>query len=206
LDLQAALAHAAADLETDGFADSLDVRRSRALGVIARHYLGTGHRPATKPRQVTIHVHLRDQDTGRCETTRSPISVEQVQGWCTNPATQVIIKPVIDLNAHLRVDAYEVPDRLTAQATERDGSCVHPWCTRPAHTCDHDHCIPYDTGGPTSSDNIAPLCRRHHRTKTHGRWRYRFLRPGHYLWTSPTGLVYYRDATGTVDLGRLMSV
>ncbi|HET9421298.1 MAG TPA: HNH endonuclease, partial [Nocardioides sp.] len=33
LDLQAALAHAAADLETDGLADSLDVRRSRALGV-----------------------------------------------------------------------------------------------------------------------------------------------------------------------------
>ncbi|HET9423464.1 MAG TPA: HNH endonuclease signature motif containing protein [Nocardioides sp.] len=77
------------------------------------------------------------------------------------------------------------------------------WCTRPARSCDHDHCIPYQQGGPTSSDNIAPLCRRHHRTKTHTRWRYRFLRPGHYLWTSPTGLVYYRDATGTVDLGRL---
>ena len=139
---------------------------------------------------MTIHVHLRDQDTGRCETTRAPISVEQVKGWCTNPDTHVVIRPVRDLNDHIRVDQYEVPDRLTTQVAERDGSCVHPWCTRPATSCDDDHCIPYQDGGPTSSDNIAPLCRRHHRTKTHGRWRYRFLRPGHYLWT-------HRPATAT---------
>ena len=148
-------------------------------------------------------MHLRDQDSGRCDTTRAPISVEQVRGWCTQADTQVVIKPIRDLNEHIRVDQYEVPDRLADQAEERDGTCVHPWCTRPARRCDKDHCIPYETGGPTSTANIAPLCRRHHRAKTHGRWRYRFLRPGHYLWTSPTGLSYYRDGTGTVDLGRL---
>ena len=130
-------------------------------------------------------MHLRDQDTGRCDTTRAPISVEQVKDWCTHPDTQVTIRQVIDLNEHIRVDQYEVPDRLDHQVTERDGTCVHPWCTRPATSCDDDHCIPYDHGGPTSSDNIAPLCRRHHRTKTHRRWRYRFLRPGHYLWRQP---------------------
>ena len=70
-----------------------------ALGVIARHYLGdalnTGHEPGplVKPRQVTINVHLRDPDTGRCDTTRAPISVDQVRSWCTHPDTQVVINP-----------------------------------------------------------------------------------------------------------------
>ncbi len=203
LDLEAALAHAAAELKSAGSTETLQVRRSRAVGVIARHYLGRGPGPTTKPRQVLINVHLRDQATGRCETTRTPISVEQVRGWCTNPETQVIIRPILDLNDHHRVDAYEVPDRLADQVTERDGTCIHPWCTRPARRCDNDHCVPYDADGSTSTDNIAPLCRRHHRTKTHGGWRYRFLRPGTYLWQSPAGHWYHRDRTGTTDLGRL---
>ncbi len=86
LDLETAVAQAAAELKAAGSTESLDVRRSMALGVIARHYLGdalnTGRSeagPLVKPRQVAINVHLRDQDTGRCDTTRAPISVEQVQ-------------------------------------------------------------------------------------------------------------------------------
>ena len=60
-----------------------------ALGVIARHYLGdalnTGREtgPLVKPRQVVINVHLRDQDTGRCDTTRASISVSRC-AWCTS--------------------------------------------------------------------------------------------------------------------------
>ena len=171
--------------------------------MIARHYLGHGLGPATKPRQVTIHVHLRDQEVGRCETTRAPISVEQVKGWCAHPDTHVTIRPVLDLNDYIRVDGYEVPDRLAHQVAERDGTCIHPWCTRPARCCDNDHCVPYGEGGTTGTDNIAPLCRRHHRTKTHAGWTYRFLRPGAYLWRSPTGYWFHRDHTGTTDLGRL---
>ncbi len=40
LDLETALAQAAAELIAAGSTESLDVRRSMALGVIARHYLG----------------------------------------------------------------------------------------------------------------------------------------------------------------------
>ena len=94
LDLEAAVAQAAAELKAGGSIESLDVRRAMALGVIARHYLGdalnTGHQrgPLVKPRHVVINVHLRDADTGRCDTTRAPISVEQVRSWCTRPDTQ----------------------------------------------------------------------------------------------------------------------
>jgi hypothetical protein len=208
LDLETALAQGAAELKAAGCTEPLDVRRSMALGEMARRQLGLdlnyareGSGPLVKPRQVNINVHLHDQQQGRCETTRSPITVEQVKGWCTNPDTQVNIKPIRDLNEHIRVDAYEVPDRLDDQVTERDGSCMFPWCTRPAQSCDDEHCVPYERGGPTCSCNIAPVCRGHHRAKTHGGWQYRFIRPGAYLWVSPHGYWYHRDGLGTTDLG-----
>ena len=121
----------------------------------------------------------------------------------------MIVKPVIDLAEHVSVEAYEVPDRIAEPVALRDISCVFPWCTRPArklrpdeHPCDNDHPVPYDQGGPTCSCQIAPLCRRHHRLKTHGRWRYHTLEPGSYVWTSPHGYQYLRDHTGTLDISR----
>jgi hypothetical protein len=60
--------------------------------------------------------------------------------------------------------------------------------------------VPYDEGGPTCSCQIAPLCRRHHRLKTHGGWTYYILEPGSYVWRSPHGYQYLRDHTGTLDI------
>ena len=125
------------------------------------------------------------------------------------PTCKVTVKPVVDLAEHVSVEAYEVPDRIAEPAALRDISCVFPWCTRPArrlrpdqHPCDNDHPVPYHQGGPTCSCQIAPLCRRHHRLKTHGGWTYHVLEPGSYLWTSPHGYQYLRDHTGTLDISR----
>ena len=91
LDLETAVAQAAAQLKATGSTGSLDVRRSMALGVIARHYLGdalnTGREsgPLVKPRRVEINVYLRDQDTGRCDTTRAPISVNRCAAGAPTP-------------------------------------------------------------------------------------------------------------------------
>ena len=175
-------------------------------------------RAARKPRQVVLYVHLSDAAVqpesgiahlGRLENTRSLITAEQIRTWCGNPDTQVTVKPVIDLNDHLHVDAYEVPDRMAEAAVLVDHSCVFPWCTRPARGChpdqhdaDCDHITSYDTGGPTCSANIAPLCRRHHRLKTHSAWTYTPLERGTYLWTSPHGYHYLRDHHGTLDVSR----
>ena len=113
------------------------------------------------------------------------------------------VKPVIDLAEHIATTAYEIPDRLTEQTDLRDHTCVFPWCTRPARRCDHDHVIPHDRpprAGPTCSCNIAALCRRHHRLKTHTTWTYTVLEPGTYLWSSPHGYHYLRDHEGTLDV------
>ncbi|MFA6577373.1 MAG: hypothetical protein WCS84_18270, partial [Nocardioides sp.] len=66
--------------------------------------------------------------------------------------------------------------------------------------CDCDHAVPYGQGGPTCSCNTAPLCRGHHRIKTHGGWTYDVLDRGTYLWHSPHGHLYRRDHTGTEPL------
>ena len=210
LDLDTALDHGAAELKALGCDEPVDVRRSMALGALARRQTqldlnpdGFQRGPLVKPRQTVIHVHTNDQGTARCATTRTPISVDQVAGWCTNPDTQVVITEVIDLTEHIHVDRYERPDRMWDQAVERDVTCVFPFCTRPAASCDCDHVIPFGRGGPTCSCNTAPACRRHHRAKTHGGWTSLALEAGHYLWRSPNGLWFHRGPTGTRDLGHL---
>ena len=69
LDLDTALSAGAARLADLGSAASLDVRRSEALGAMARHQLAAGPRhraprpaprPARRAREVVLHVHLSE--------------------------------------------------------------------------------------------------------------------------------------------------
>jgi hypothetical protein len=159
-------------------------------------------------RQVVLHVHLAEAAVrgepglhlARVENTRTGVTADQIRTWCANPDTSVVVKPVIDLNDHIHVEAYEVPARLAEQTQERDHACVFPWCTRRARKCDNEHCVAHDRGGTTCSCNVAPLCRRHHRLKTHSTWTYTTLEPGSFLWSSPHGYQLLRDHQGTVDV------
>jgi Domain of unknown function (DUF222)/HNH endonuclease len=49
-------------------------------------------------------------------------------------------------------------------------TCTFPHCRMPAERCDLDHAIPFHKGGPTSVDNLGPLCRTHHNRKSFGDW------------------------------------
>jgi len=187
----------------------------------------------SKARQVVLHVHLSETaltdldpnacggvDLARVEKTRSFVLAEQVREWCRSSSTQVVVKPVIDLRDQVAVDAYEIPDRITERVRLTRPTCVFPHCTRPARGCDLDHIDEYvppdpnhpgDDGPPgqTSTANLAPLCRRHHRVKTHPsmsgagperRWRYRRLPDGSFAWTSPHDQQYLVDPHGTILL------
>ena len=149
--------------------------------------------------------------TGRMEEGSRLLLLEQVKAWCADSRTKVTVKPVIDLNAQLHTDAYEVPDPIREQIVLRDRTCVFPWCTRPARRCDIDHVIPHDPDadaradgrpqpGPTQTDNLAALCRSHHRLKTHSAWHYEMVAPGAFEWTSPHDHRYRRDHTGTTAI------
>ena len=173
LDLDTALSVGAARLADLGSAASLDVRRSEALGADGpapavagpRHHTDTGTRrragrwccTCTSPRTRSPATRQPDEKLhlARVANTRSFVDADQVRAWCGVPGTTVTVKPVVDLTEKIHVDQYQVPDRLAAQAAERDLTCVFPWCTRPAEACDNDHVIPYSEGGPTASDNIG---------------------------------------------------
>ncbi|CAN5732479.1 hypothetical protein BH24ACT8_BH24ACT8_24580 [soil metagenome] len=44
--------------------------------------------------------------------------------------------------------------------------------------------------GPTAPGNLICLCTRHHRLKTHTRWRPRLHPDGTVTWTDPFGQTY----------------
>ena len=228
IDVDRAVAHGAATQAALGSTESLAVRRAKALGDLARtqtalDLAGVGADPQHLPaaREVVLHAHfdatLDDLatvfgPTGRMEEGQRLVLLDQIRSWCGDSRTKITVKPVIDLNTHLSTPAYAVPDRIREQVILRDRTCVFPWCTRPARGCDIDHVIPHDPdaqaegrpqSGPTQTDNLAVLCRFHHRLKTHTSWRYRMAEPGVFEWTSPHGHHYRRDRTGTtaVDQG-----
>ncbi len=222
LHLDQALSQGAEQLKLAGSIESLDARRTTALGEMSRTQLAlsfeqtdpalsAGSTTTTKPvRPLTLYLHLSEDaltgtdPVGRCENTRTPVSVETIRAWCGHPDAVVTVKPIVNLAGHQRVDQYELPDRLKEVIDQRDGHCVFPWCTQPARRCDHDHAIPYDESdparGPTCSCNVAPLCRGHHRLKTHTPWRYRIIEPGVYAWTTPHGYRLVVDHAGTRDV------
>jgi hypothetical protein len=191
-------------------------RRARTSTTEGAETVEQPHLPAA--RAVVIHAHFDASfsgdttvfgPTGRMENGQRLVLLEQIQSWCADTRTEVTIKPVIDLNTRLTAQAYKIPTDLREQVQLRDRTCVFPGCTRPARRCDIDHIIAYDHDadaegrpqpGPTTTSNLACLCRFHHRLKTHSAWRYTMVEPGIFEWTSPHGHRYRRDHTGTTDL------
>ncbi|WP_203915555.1 HNH endonuclease signature motif containing protein [Rhizocola hellebori] len=80
---------------------------------------------------------------------------------------------------------------MTAWIRARDRTCRAPGCRIPARACHLDHTTNYAHGGPTTHDDLGPLCARHHIMKHEGGWQLRQTRPGHFIWISPTGRIYH---------------
>ncbi|THJ66218.1 DUF222 domain-containing protein [Arthrobacter echini] len=86
--------------------------------------------------------------------------------------------------------SYAVPADLKKWLRVRDRTCRHPGCSVPASRCELDHTRPWSQGGPTSHDNLAHLCRKHHMLKSEGIWHYEQEDGGVLTATSPAGAVY----------------
>ncbi|MGL5865370.1 MAG: HNH endonuclease signature motif containing protein, partial [Dermatophilaceae bacterium] len=103
-----------------------------------------------------------------------------------------VARAVVDADtgtlASLTTNAYTPPTAMREFVHTRDGTCRMWGCARRATHTDLDHTQPWP-GGPTSPSNLASLCRRHHRMKQHGRWRYTLHPNGDITWISTTGTV-----------------
>ena len=75
---------------------------------------------------------------------RLPRTWKLVRDWCSGDA-QVVIRPVIDLEAHHHTDAYAVPDRLADQTRLTQPVCAFPGANAPR-----------DAATPTTSSPTAP--------------------------------------------------
>jgi hypothetical protein len=53
----------------------------------------------------------------------------------------------------------------------RDGGCAVAGCDRPPAWCEAHHLVHWLHGGPTDLENLALLCRAHHRAVHEGGWR-----------------------------------
>lgn len=159
---------------------------------------------ATEGGEVTLVLHVTDRDllAGSTIDTRGvarsqllgPMLMGRLRSWLLT-AAKVTITPVLDPTTPSMpaVDRHDPPARMAAAVRLRDETCVYPRCGRRSELCDLDHIVDYvplDQGGPpgqTSPDNLAPLCRRHHRAKTFSAFTYQRLPDGSYRWTLPTG-------------------
>ena len=92
-----------------------------------------------------------------------------------------------DTGRVLSVDTYRPNTQLRQFLRARDLHCRFPGCHTPTARCDVDHTIDAALGGPTTSTNLAHLCRRHHTLKHHSKWTVVQQRNGTLIWTSPLG-------------------
>jgi hypothetical protein len=130
-----------------------------------------------------------------------PATIARIKEWVGH--SRVSVRPVLDLARTDAVDEHDPPEWMRELVILRDRHCVFPWCSRDARGCDLDHVDPYDEDGPpgqTRPENLAPLCRRHHRCKTSGRWRYRRRPDGSYDWIGPYGRRFLVTPTETTAI------
>lgn len=173
---------------------------------------------------MVLHVHLTDQTlsdhgagrrpcgpaaTGAARVEQyGPVIERMVREWAGHAT--IVLKPVIDLNDGLSVDAYEAPGRLRERVILRTPADPFPYSSNTSRSGDLDHTDPYVFRNPdglappgqTRDANLSRMIRTTHRLKTHGRWRLQQIRSGMFLWTSPHGYQYLVDHTGTTPLGR----
>jgi len=90
----------------------------------------------------------------------------------------------------LSVDRYRPSEQMRRLLRARDQHCCFPGCRVPAVRCDLDHTVDAARGGPTSTENLAYLCRGHHTLKHHTGWSVRQTGGGSLRWQSPTGRVH----------------
>ncbi len=166
-----ALDETATTLGALGDGSPRDVRRARAVGVLADpqyaldlHTTATaapvdGNPKVTRTKASPVfHLHLhadgdrsvfgpvaRVHAVGLSSWRPGPLPTAVVERWLQGltPGAHLTTVAVVDLAEQVAVDAYEHPAALQRQVAERDHTCAFPWCGRSNPTYDLDHIEPY---------------------------------------------------------------
>ena len=199
-------------LATNGDDDSREVRRAKALGILASperatELLSTGTDNQRGLPRAVVHLHLSGGDlNGEDGVARAerlgPLHVQQLRHLLGH--SRVTLGRIVRGDADAGVATYEIPERMRDVVVARDRYEIFPFSSRPARSQDLDHTDEYrpDAHGTlqTRPGNLGPLSRKAHRAKTFGTWHLNQPRPGIFWWHSPGGITYRVDPDGTTQL------
>ena len=123
-----------------------------------------------------------------------PIPIGRARELCGGDAMWMRVLTHPETGAVLSVGRtqYTPPASLRRLAKWRADRCMGPGCGMPASRCEVDHTIAWEHGGDTALENLAPLCKGHHKVKHHGGWHLKQIPDsgGAVEWTSPAGRRY----------------
>lgn len=211
--LEATVRTIAKTLKTLGDTDTLDVRRSKALGILATPARAQAMLEGTDDQRylprTRVYLHLTPEHLGPAARGSGPVVRSETLGPLAKEQLadvfgthRITVTPVLHGDAEIAVDSYEIPNRIRETVVLRDVCEAFPYSSRSARGLDLDHTTPYtsDAGGQTRPDNLGPLTRKVHRAKTARRWRLRQPRAGIFWWKSPAGQRYRVTPQGADDL------
>lgn len=100
-------------------------------------------------------------------TGHGPIPIEVARKLLANSSSflRVFTDPISGKPLNLRPDTYRVSAREKAVLVALAGSCSWPNCASTASLTEIDHIKAFETGGKSTSENLQPLCKRHHALK-----------------------------------------
>jgi hypothetical protein len=112
-----------------------------------------------------------------------PIPVDEAIGAMGRALCHLVITDGVDVTTICRMGR-NIPLPLALALLERDRSCVVPGCDV-TKGLEFDHWqVDYAHGGTISMENLARLCKHHHRLKTHRGFRL-IGGPGHWEFLAP---------------------
>ena len=173
-------ADVAAGLLTDGVTSQgvgVGIRANVTITVPVMTLLGHSQEPAVLAGYGPI-----DPVTARRLTAEAP-SLRRI---LTHPETGAVLS--------VGRERYVVPAELRRWLRLRDETCRFPGCGVSARHSDLDHTVDWAADGPSSHDNLAHLCPKHHKLKHDTAWSVSHLGQGDLAWRSPSGRGYVTRA------------
>jgi hypothetical protein len=144
---------------------------------------------------VSIHIDARSACEGRhadtmCEAQDGdPIPVATAQRLCCEAVITTVIVEV-DGTVRRLVEERTANRRQRRALAAMYATCAHPDCRVPFSQCRIHHIVWWSKGGPTTLDNLVPLCSQHHHQVHEGGWNLSMTPDRHLTWRRPDGSVW----------------
>ena len=174
--------------------DTPGTRRAEALVRMAETWLKFGAKAARggEKYQVVVHIDgetLKTGGPGRCELEQGPwIAVDTARRIACDASLVEMVEnkhsDVLDIGRKTRT----IPPSIARALRARDQGCRFPGCTNRQYVDGH-HIQHWSDGGETKLDNLAQLCRTHHRLIHEGGFTVERTKSRELLFRRPHGVV-----------------